>query len=134
MTRDQKPSSQQQTSTRKTILVVEDDSAIGTFLLEAIAQETPYYPLLVPDAFEALKAMQGIRPNLILLDYYLPRMNGIELYDRLQATPECANIPVILLTTNLDKRLEEIAERNLLGLSKPVDLDDLLDTIVKALA
>jgi CheY-like chemotaxis protein len=134
MTRDQKPSSQQQTSTRKTILVVEDDSAIGTFLLEAIAQETPYYPLLVPDAFEALKAIQGIRPNLILLDYYLPRMNGIELYDRLQATPECANIPVILLTTNLDKRLEEIAERNLLGLSKPVDLDDLLDTIVNALA
>ena len=134
MTCDQKPSSQQQTSTRKTILVVEDDSAIGTFLLEAIAQETPYYPLLVPDAFEALKAIQGIRPNLILLDYYLPRMNGIELYDRLQATPECANIPVILLTTNLDKRLEEIAERNLIGLSKPVDLDDLVDTIVKALA
>jgi CheY-like chemotaxis protein len=134
MTRDQKPSSQQQTSTRKTILVVEDDSAIGTFLLEAIAQETPYYPLLVPDAFEALKAMQGIRPNLILLDYYLPKMNGIELYDQLQATPECANIPVILLTTNLDKRLEEIVERNLLGLSKPVDLDDLLDTIEKALA
>ena len=134
MTHDQKPSSQQQTSTRKTILVVEDDSAIGTFLLEAIAQETPYYPLLVTDAFEALKAMQGIRPNLILLDYYLPRMNGIELYDQLQATPECANIPVILLTTNLDKRQEEIEKRNLLGLSKPVDLDDLLDTIEKALA
>ena len=134
MTHDQKPSSQQQTSTRKTILVVEDDSAIGTFLLEAITQETPYYPLLVPDAFEALKAVQGIKPNLILLDYYLPRMNGIELYDQLQATPECANIPVILLTTNLDKRQEEIEKRNLLGLSKPVDLDDLLDTIEKALS
>jgi len=133
MIRDQEPSSQQQTSTRKTILIVEDDSAIGTFLLEAIAQETPYYPLLVPDAFEALKAMQGIKPNLILLDYYLPKMNGIELYDQLQASPECANVPVILLTTNLDKRLEEIEERNMVGLSKPVDLDDLLNTIEKAL-
>ena len=133
MTRDQESSSQQQASTRKTILIVEDDSAIGTFLLEAIAQETPYYPLLVPDAFEALKAMQGIKPNLILLDYYLPKMNGIELYDQLQANPECANVPVILLTTNLDKRLDEIEERNLVGLSKPVDLDDLLNTIEKAL-
>ena len=133
MTRDQEPSSQHQASTRKTILIVEDDTAIGTFLLEAIAQETPYYPLLVPDAFEALKAMQGIKPNLILLDYYLPKMNGIELYDQLQASPECANVPVILLTTNLDKRLEEIEERNLVGLSKPVDLDDLLNTIEKAL-
>jgi CheY-like chemotaxis protein len=134
MTRDHEPSSQQQTSTRKTILIVEDDTAIGTFLMDAIAQETPYYPLLVPDAFEALKAMQGIKPNLILLDYYLPRMNGIELYDRLQASPECANVPVILLTTNLDKRVEEIEERNIVGLSKPVDLDDLLNTIEKALA
>ena len=129
----QEASSQQQACTRKTILIVEDDAAIGMFLLEAISQETAYHPLLVPDAFEALKAMQGIKPNLILLDYYLPKMNGIELYDQLQASPECANVPVILLTTNLDKRLEEIEERNLVGLSKPVDLDDLLNTIEKAL-
>ena len=133
MTRDQEASSQQQACTRKTILIIEDDTAIGMFLLEAISQETPYHPLLVSDAFEALKAMQGIKPNLILLDYYLPKMNGIELYDQLQASPECANVPVILLTTNLDKRLEEIEERNLVGLSKPVDLDDLLNTIEKAL-
>jgi len=130
----QEASSQQQACTRKTILIVEDDAAIGMFLLEAISQETAYHPLLVPDAFEALKAMQGIKPNLILLDYYLPKMNGIEFYDQLQSSQEGFNIPVILLTTNLDKRQEEIEQRNLLGLNKPVDLGDLLNTIEKALA
>ncbi len=134
MTRDQEPSSQQQPPTKKIILIVEDDAAIGTFLLEAISEETPYHPLLARDAFEALKAIQGIKPNLILLDYYLPKMNGIELYDQLQSTQGSANIPVILLTTNLDKRLEEIEQRNMLGLNKPVDLDNLLNTIEKALA
>src|SRR5947208_13899184 len=102
MTRDQEPSSQQQASTRKTILIVEDDSALGTFLLEAIAQETPYYPLLVPDAFEALKAMQRTKPNLILLDYYLPKTNGIELYERPQTSAACANAPCSALSTHLD--------------------------------
>ena len=130
----QEASSQQQACTRKTILIVEDDAAIGMFLLEAISQETAYHPLLVPDAFEALKAMQGIKPNLILLDYYLPKMNGIEFYDQLQSSQEKVNVPVILLTTNLDKRQEEIEQRNLLGLNKPVDLGDLLNTIEKALA
>jgi CheY-like chemotaxis protein len=130
----QEASSQQQACTRKTILIVEDDAAIGMFLLEAISQETAYHPLLVADAFEALKAMQGIKPNLILLDYYLPKMNGIEFYDQIQSTQEGFNVPVILLTTNLDKRQEEIEQRNLLGLNKPVDLDDLLNTIEKALA
>ena len=130
----QEASSQQQAYTRKTILIVEDDAAIGMFLLEAISQETAYHRLLVPDAFEALKAMQRIKPNLILLDYYLPKMNGIEFYDQLQSSQERVNVPVILLTTNLDKRQEEIEQRNLLGLNKPVDLDDLLNTIEKALA
>ena len=130
----QEASSQQQACTRKTILIIEDDAAIGMFLLEAISQETAYHPLLVPDAFEALKAMQGIKPNLILLDYYLPKMNGIEFYDQIQSSQEGVNVPVILLTTNLDKRQEEIEQRNLLGLNKPVDLDDLLNTIEKALA
>ena len=117
----------------KTILIVEDDADIGSFIFQAIYQETTHNALLVTDGFQALKAVHNLKPDLFIIDYQLPYMNGIELYDRLQTSPECANVPVILLTTNLDKRLEEIEERNMVGLSKPVDLDDLLNTIEKAL-
>jgi DNA-binding response OmpR family regulator len=132
MTRQQDPSEEEH-STRKTILIVEDDTAIGNFLMEAIAQETRYHSLLVPDGFQCLKTLKGIKPDLLLLDYYLPQMNGIELYDQLHAMHEYAGLPVILLTTNLDKRRQEIEERNIAGLNKPLELDDLLHAIEEVL-
>ena len=67
--------------TIKTILIVEDDAFIGEFLERAISEETPYKPLVVSDGFEALKVTYDLKPNLFLLDYQLPRMDGIELYD-----------------------------------------------------
>ena len=60
----------------KSILVVEDDSDIGLFLVQAISQETPHQALLVTDGFQALKAVASIKPNLFILDYWLPSMNG----------------------------------------------------------
>ncbi|MFL5691097.1 MAG: response regulator, partial [Ktedonobacteraceae bacterium] len=63
----------------KTVLVVEDDTGIGNFLVQAILQETPYQAMLVADGFQAIKAVTNIRPSLFILDYQLPRMNGIEL-------------------------------------------------------
>jgi CheY-like chemotaxis protein len=134
MAHQHNPSSAEEQSTRKTILIVEDDAAIGNFLMEAIAQETHYHSLLVPDGFQALKTLKGIKPDLLLLDYYLPQMNGIELYDQLHTLPEYTDIPVILLTTNLEKRRPEIVERNIVGLDKPLELDDLLHAIEEVLA
>ena len=44
----------------KTILVVEDDTDIGSFLVQAISQETPHHAMLVTDGFQALKALSNI--------------------------------------------------------------------------
>ena len=71
----------------KTILLVEDDVNIGEVLVQAITQETPYHAMLVPDGFEALKAVKKTMPDLLILDYHLPRMTGIELYDQLHTIP-----------------------------------------------
>src|SRR5579863_2044814 len=87
----------------KTILVVEDDTDIGSFLVQAILQETHYQALLVTDGFQALKVMSSIRPSLLILDYQLPSMNGIELYDRIQETPTLERPPAILISARLPK-------------------------------
>jgi CheY-like chemotaxis protein len=113
----------------KTILVVEDDELIGAFLAEAISQETPYRPLLVSDGFEALKVTRDIRPSMFLLDYHLPRMNGIELYDQLHAKEGLENVPAILISANLP--LSELTKRAIPGIKKPFDLDQLLQAIEK---
>jgi DNA-binding response OmpR family regulator len=116
----------------KTILVVEDDELIGAFLAEAITQETAYHPLLVSDGFEALKVTYDIKPSLFLLDYRLPKMNGVELYDRLHAREGLETVPVIIISANLP--LHELTKLGLVGLKKPFDLDQLLQAIEKAMA
>ncbi len=116
----------------KTILVVEDDELIGTFLAEAISQETAYHPLLVSDGFEALKVTHDIKPSLFLLDYRLPKMNGVELYDQLHTREGLETVPAIILSANLP--LQELTKHGLVGLKKPFDLDQLLQTIEKTIA
>ncbi|TME57081.1 MAG: response regulator [Chloroflexi bacterium] len=60
-------------ATVKTVLVVEDDTGIGSFLVQAISQETPHHAMLVADGLQAIKAVSNIKPSLFILDYQLPR-------------------------------------------------------------
>jgi DNA-binding response OmpR family regulator len=111
----------------KTILVVEDDASIGELLTLAISQETPFKALLVLDGFEALQLVHEYTPSLFILDYHLPDINGIALYDRLHALKELASTPALLISANVPHR--EIAKRSLTGMRKSFDLNQLLATI-----
>lgn len=124
----------QQNTTRldMPILVIEDDDSIGPLLIAVLSQETPYKALLVTDAFQALKTVMSIKPCLFITDYHLPHMDGIELYDRLHSTIDMADTPAIIMSAHLPA--EEIKKRHLVSLSKPFELDELLDTIEKLLA
>ena len=113
----------------KTILIVEDDDAFGEFLCQAISQETPHQPLRVPDGFQALEVIKEITPDLIILDYYLPSMNGVELYDQLHATRGLEHLPAIMTSPGVLEH--DIQDRHIVGMSKPVELSKLLDIIVE---
>jgi len=116
------------------ILLVEDDSNISTFLVEAIAQETPYRASVASDSYDALKLVRHFIPCLFILDYGLPGMNGIELYDRLHLNRELAPIPAILITANRYIPQLQIRQRQLITFMKPFELDSFLDTIETLLA
>ena len=68
-----------------TVMIVEDDVHIGAFLVEAITGETPYHALLVANGIEALETVKHLKPSLMILDYHLPGIDGLELYDRVHA-------------------------------------------------
>ncbi len=116
----------------KTVLVVEDDASVGACLVQAIVEETPYLAFIVTDALEALQVMRDFKPDMLLLDYQLPHMDGFELYDRMRAQKVLSDIPVLFISANLPQ--EEIERRHLIGMSKPFELDDLLLTIKKVLS
>jgi len=116
----------------KITLIVEDDTSIGEVLVYAISQATSYTALTVSDGFEALEIIKGVKPDLFILDYQLPRMTGIELYDRLHSLQGLEHIPTIIMSANLPE--SAIRQRHLIGITKPFELDELLDTIEKLIA
>ena len=117
--------------TVKTILVVEDDRSIASFFVEAIKQETSYQALFAFDGHRALKMLHDLKPDLIVLDYGLPHMNGLELYDRIHTMKELEHIPVLMISAQ--PPLEEAKKRKLMCLKKPIELAELLQAIEKLL-
>src|SRR6266849_9581531 len=115
MPQDTEQLAEESQATPKTILLVEDDPNIGSFLVEAIAQETPYRAIVAGDSNAALKLVRHFTPCLFILDYGLPGMNGIELYDRLHLNHELAPIPTILITANRHISQQQIQQRQLIA-------------------
>ena len=116
-------------ATSNMILLVEDDPYISAFLVEAIAQETPYRAIVASDSNAALKVVRHFTPCLFVLDYGLPGMNGIELYDRLHINQELAPIPAILITADRSVPQQQLQQRQLITFMKPFELDAFLSTI-----
>jgi len=123
-------------TTLKSILIVQDDENIGSYLVEAIREETPDHPLLVVDSEGALEVIKHVKPDLFLLDYHLSTMNGIELYDRQHAAEGLEAIPAIIVSASLPQELldKEIKQRQLTALPCPHELDNLLATLRTLLA
>ncbi|GCE26097.1 response regulator [Dictyobacter alpinus] len=118
---------EQTPSGAKIILLVEDDINIGEVLQQAITQETSFLVSLAPDGFQALQIIKGIKPNLFILDYQLPGMNGIELYDQLHSIPDLEHVPVLMMSAHLPRH--ELNKRKIQGMNKPIDLDEFLQAI-----
>ena len=125
------PYQQQETNT---IFIVEDDNANGALLTEIILQETSCHALLLTNAWQVLKVVQYQRPLLFVLDYYLPDMNGIELYDQLQVIEGLHGVATLIIGASLETHEQEIEKRGLVALAKPFELDDFLAIIEKLLA
>jgi CheY-like chemotaxis protein len=72
------------------------------------------------------------RCEMWVLDYQLPSMNGIELYDHLHPTRERAALLAIMLSAHLP--IQELEKRKMVGLEKLIELSVLLEAVEQALA
>ncbi|MCJ7823035.1 MAG: response regulator [Armatimonadetes bacterium] len=81
----------------KKILAVDDERHIVR-LIQVNLERAGYQVSTAFDGNEALKKVEGDKPDLIVLDVMMPRMDGFEVLKRLQANPDTRGIPVIMLT------------------------------------
>jgi diguanylate cyclase (GGDEF)-like protein len=79
------------------LLVVDDDPDIARFI-EVNLRTHGFEVHLAADGVEALEKAQEIRPDLVLVDVMMPRMDGFQVVDHLRSDPRTANTSIIMLT------------------------------------
>jgi CheY-like chemotaxis protein len=117
----------QQAADTKLILLVEDDEVHASMLYQLLTQETPYKVYCATDAIAAWKFLQYFKPHLLILDHLLPRMNGLELAEKIQGSPQFHTLPILMVSAALP--LHEVKQRGIAYVSKPFDIDDFLQKV-----
>jgi two-component system phosphate regulon response regulator PhoB len=118
----------------KTILIADDEEDLR--MLVEITLEDPVYRIVTAvDGEQALAQIRVTRPDLVILDWMMPRLNGLEVVKQLRRDPTTVRIPVVLLTANDCQKDQE--EAHTLGivayLVKPFSPLELLHLVREAL-
>lgn len=118
----------------KTILIADDEEDLR-MLVEITLEDPAYRIVTAVDGEQALEQIRQIRPDLVILDWMMPRFSGLEVVKLLRQDPTTVRIPVVLLTAN-DCR-EDQEEARTLGivayLVKPFSPLELLHLVREAL-
>ena len=84
------------------IMIVEDEEALATLLEYNLSKEN-FEVSLAGDGEEAILKVEEETPDLIILDWMLPKVSGLEVCRRLRAKPETRNLPIIMLTARSEE-------------------------------
>jgi len=119
----------------KRVLVVDDDRVIQQLLEVNLELEGYDVVATASDGREALEKIAELKPDIVILDIMMPKMDGLEVCRHLKADPDLANIPVILLSARAQDM--DIREGLDIGanayLTKPFDPVELLEVVGRLL-
>ncbi len=120
--------------TDKTILVIEDNE-MNMKLMRAVLKAGNYRMLEAMDAETGLRLVREHRPDLILMDIQLPRMDGLSATKIIKADPDLKDIPIFALSGfAMESDKEKAADLGLAGyIVKPISVKGLLETLANCL-
>lgn len=111
----------------KKILVADDDQRIS-FLMQVRLEEKGYQVITAKDGEEALEKTRELKPDLLILDVRMPKMDGDDVYLTLRSFTETRRLPIFMLTgLRTESEIEENHEENIFA--KPVNFDALFSRI-----
>lgn len=121
---------------RAKILVVDDDSDLLSTVSLALSDPTLGLSVATAsDGYEALIAIGRLKPDILILDFKMPRLDGMELCRRLKANPDTRGISIVVMTgfptkQNL-RKFSDLGIEHILP--KPFSLSALMGTVLKLL-
>lgn len=113
------------------ILIVEDESLVSSFY-QSIFEEAGMESKVVENPFNILEDIIQFKPDLILLDIYMPEINGIEVASIIRQYKAFENIPIVYLSTetNINKQLYAMNKGGDDFLIKPIKKEYLLASVI----
>ena len=117
-------------------IMIVDDSLSVRKSLSLLVEDAGFETLLAKDGLEAIEVINQTRPNVMLVDMEMPRMNGLELTTHVRANEATQNLPIFMITSRTTEKHREQAKSAGVNayLTKPYQDDELLGLIDKALA
>ena len=119
---------------KRRVLIVDDDAEITHGLGQQLDATNGYETMGVTEALHVIPTVRVWRPDVILLDLLLPKMNGSEIARRLAADPALQKVPLIFMTVAVTE--DAAARAGIIGphrfLTKPIHLHELLLNIEAA--
>ena len=120
---------------KKTIMVVDDEPSVLN-LVEGILEQEGYNVVKAQSGKDAFKKLKKVKPDLILLDFFMPEMTGREVFKRIRENKKLENLKVVFLTvaTFSQAGVKELAKMNVLDyIKKPFKYKDLVKRIKKVI-
>lgn len=84
------------------VLIVEDEEALTTLLEYNLTREG-FDVEIAGDGEEALSSVRDRAPDIVILDWMLPKVSGIEVCRRIRSAPETRNLPIVMLTARSEE-------------------------------
>ncbi len=114
-------------------ILLADDSVTAQNMGRKILADAGYEVIAVNNGSAALKKIGELKPDLVILDVYMPGYSGLEVCQRLKESPETARIPVLLTVGKLEPFKPEEAQRVRAEgfIVKPFEASELLATLSK---
>jgi CheY-like chemotaxis protein len=113
------------------ICYVEDDEDIQRIVRMSLERVGKMTVEVVGDPTMALEAMTSFKPDLVMLDWMMPKMDGPAVFRQMKLRPDTSHLPVVFITAKAAQRdLDELAKMGAAGtISKPFSPKDLPDQL-----
>jgi len=118
------------------VLLVDDDDSHRIFLRQAFVKKLNATVMEAKNGVEALRVLEKLTPDVVMLDLWMPVMNGQDLLEKLRAEDRWSDVPVIIMSALRDKEIVQKLMKLKISdyMVKPITVEQLTERITKLFA
>ncbi len=114
----------------RTVLVVDDEFGVAE-VLEAMLEDEGYRVITAINGKQGMARLAEDVPDLVMLDYMMPVMNGADMLAAMQSDPAFAKVPVVMMSSLDEATIREACKGYAIFLRKPFRMASVLEALMR---